>query len=347
MSTRIGCYFLVVVAALVLARPAIAQTGGIASWERPRVALIVGASEYRHLQKLPNPVRDAELIAATAQDLGFQVSLVIDPSRKELFKAISELRSAIVYTNAVVVFYFAGHAVQVSGRNLMMPIEAKVATDGVDLDEVYQALGSREPHEVNIVILDACRDDPLGGTTSGLAKPQVTLPGTYIAYSAAPGQVAADGEGTNSPFAAALANAMRIPGLTIEEALKDVRTDVGRQTNGQQSPWDTSSLNVKFHFVPRRSIFADSSQRLLTDAELATLDCPSLWIARNEIFKRHGYCFATPRGQDYFGNAGCTTPDQDVVKRQAASTPVDNIERISLEESRRGCRGGKPAVAGP
>ncbi len=322
-----------------------AQQGVIAGWERPRVALVIGVGDYKHLAKLPNPARDAELIAKTAMAQGFIVSLVIDPTRKELFKAISELRSAVVYSNAVAMVYFAGHAVQVSGRNLMMPVDAKVATDGVDIDEVYQVLATREPQDINIVILDACRDDPLGGATAGLAKPQVTLAGTYIAYAAAPGQVASDGSGAHSPFAQALASAMQIPGLTIEEALKEVRAEVGLATRGEQSPWDSSSLRTRFHFVPRRTIFPDSSQRPLTDADLAGLDCPNLWIARNEIFKRHGYCFSTPRGQDYFDNTGCTTPDPDIVKRLPTLTPVENIDRIILEESRRGCRGGKPPAA--
>lgn len=342
---RMGGYLLsLLTVCMLISVAAEATVGKKADWERPRVALIVGVGAYQHLEPLANPPRDAELIATTAKAQGFVVSLIIDPTHKDLIKAMLELRSAVVSTKAVAMVYFSGHAVQVSGRNLMLPVEAKASSDGIDIDEVYAALQSRGPDDINIVILDACRDDPFGHGAGGLAKPLATASGLYIAYAAAPGQVAFDGAGKHSPFATALANAMQMPGFTIEEALKEVRAEVGLATRGEQSPWDSSSLRTRFHFVPRRTIFPDSSQRRLADEDLAPLDCPSLWIARNEIFKRHGYCFATPRGQDYFDNTGCTTPDQDVVKRQATGTPLDNIERIIQEESRRSCRGGKPPL---
>jgi len=231
----------------------------------PRIALVIGNAEYADAMKLANPANDAALIGGTLRKLGFDVILVTDAKQKQLQRAIVDFgdRLAAAGPNAVGLFYYAGHGVQLEGQNYLVPTDADISRevdveiDGVSADLVLKQMayaGSR----VNIVILDACRNNPLtpdfrsaaAAAVEGFAEIRTKPKGTFIAYSTAPGEVAVDGNDGHSPFAKALAGAMQRPGLDLPEVFQQVRQDVLAATDDRQTPWDSSSLVKSFYFAP-------------------------------------------------------------------------------------------------
>ena len=163
------------------------------------------------------------------------------------------------------IFFYAGHGLQVGGRNYLVPVDAQLQNErdldfeAVALDFVLKQMELERETKTNIVFLDACRDNPLGrnlarsmGTRSasvgrGLAQVQTGV-GTFIAYSTQPGNVALDGTGRNSPFTAALAKGVKEPGRNLTAVMIDVRKEVLSVTNGKQVPWDHSALTGDFYF---------------------------------------------------------------------------------------------------
>ncbi|MBX2870184.1 MAG: caspase family protein [Acidiferrobacterales bacterium] len=242
--------------ALTIAMIASATTGIAAASDK--IALIVGNSAYSAVTPLDNPVPDAELISSKLESLGFEVTLLKDSSLNDLRAGISafgkKLRAGGKETTGL--FYFAGHGVQSFGNNYLLPVDTELE-DAADLDLVALEAGSilrqmfSAKNKTNIVILDACRNNPFDHIPefgdNGLAEMKAPT-GTYLAYATSPGNVALDGSGANSPFTSALANAMSTPGLPIEQVFKQVRVSVLEQTNGMQTPWDTSSLTNQFYF---------------------------------------------------------------------------------------------------
>ena len=246
-----------VVCALALAAVLWSSPG----WASTRVALVVGNGGYdpSNAPKLPNPVNDARLMATSLESSGFEVRLVTDADQAAMKKAIKAFGKRLVQAggDAVGLFYFAGHGVEDEGHNYLIPLGAEIEsevdfhTDAVLMDWVLARM-ERAGNRLNVVILDACRNNPFEGkrgASQGLA--QMNAPsGTLIAYAAAPKQVADDGEGENSPYTAALAEALVVPGLKIEDVFKRVRVAVEEATNGKQTPWENSSLRGDFYFVP-------------------------------------------------------------------------------------------------
>ena len=231
-------------------------------WASSRVALVVGNGGYavENIPALANPVNDAQRMAKALEASGFEVQLVTDADQAAMRAAIEAFGEQLETAggDAVGLFYYAGHGVEVRGQNYLIPIGAEIGravefqTDAVPAEWVLswmEAAGNR----LNIVILDACRNNPFGknrGGSQGLA--QMDAPsGTLIAYSAAPGQVAVDGEGENSPYTAALAGALIEPGLRVEDVFKRVRVTVENATNNKQTPWESSSLRGDFYFVAK------------------------------------------------------------------------------------------------
>lgn len=229
---------------------------GQASTEQ-RTALVIGNNSYS-FSPLKNPVHDAADIAAALKKHGFKVTLKTNVNLKAMETAIKEFGSSLK-RGGVGLFYYAGHGLQVAGINYLVPVGAKIHSEsdvkyetidaGRILDEMENA-----GNGLNIVILDACRDNPFGrrfrDMTRGLAVFNSAPAGTYICYSTGPGQVALDGEGRNSPYAAALLQHMMTPGLSIEQVFKRVRLSLGKVTDGKQIPWTLSSLQGEFYFTP-------------------------------------------------------------------------------------------------
>lgn len=224
----------------------------------PRIALVVGNSAYGQVSPLDNPSHDARLMATTLERLGFDVRLLVDANQTTMKRAIAqfgrELRKSGEATTGL--FYYAGHGVQSFGNNYLLPVDVALL-DAADLDlvaveaqSVLRQMASAR-NRTNIVILDACRNNPFETVAeldeNGLAEMKAPT-GSFVAYATAPGEVAFDGDGNNSPFTEALVRQMDTPGLQIEQAFKNVRRDVLLQSQGMQTPWDTSSLVSDFSF---------------------------------------------------------------------------------------------------
>ncbi len=237
-----------------------------------KVALVIGNSAYR-VGVLKNPVHDAQAVAATLRTLGFEVSLRENTSLRDLIESFRQF-SLNTRLASVRVVYYAGHGLQLKGRNYLLPVdteirgEDEVVAKSADLNELLDRLGNTK-QGINIVILDACRNNPFSGvefvgpdgrrlkfrgaTPAGLAPVEAPL-GSMIAFSTAPGGVALDNPSEkNSLYTKHLLTSMRSPGLPIELLFKQVRLGVARETGRVQVPWESSSLTGEFCFVRDRN----------------------------------------------------------------------------------------------
>ncbi len=243
--------------------PAAAQQRAIRPIEQAKnlaakQAFVIGNSAYDYTSPLRNPANDAKAISRTLRQLGFVVTTLLDVNRREMEKAIRGFGDTLKRERGVGLFYYAGHGVQVDRENYLLPIDINPSTAAdirYDAVPVGKLLGQMEEagNGMNLVILDACRNNPFArsfrSSNQGLA--QVIAPtGSFISYATAPGQVAADGEGTNGLFTSKLLKHMVVPNLKLEEVFKRVRIDVRRESNNRQVPWDSSSLTGDFFFVP-------------------------------------------------------------------------------------------------
>jgi len=244
---------------LIVAKTALAE---------PRVALVIGNSAYKDdLPALPNPANDAKLMAKTLKGVGFDVVEAEDASQDEMKKAIAEFsdKLAAAGPEGTGLFFYAGHGLQVAGENYLIPVDAKIKSErDVDLVSISANTVLKQMDfagsAVNIIILDACRNNPLGdgarSISRGLAKIETAPRGSFIAYSTAPGSTAADGDGANSPYTTALAETITEPGLSISDVFQEVRTKVLASTGNVQTPWDSSSLTGRFYFKAPDSVAA-------------------------------------------------------------------------------------------
>jgi uncharacterized caspase-like protein len=436
-----------------------------------RYALVIGNSAYTGGAPLKNPKNDAELIAKTLTEIGFEVIKVTDANQREMRRSMLAFsRKLRNNEGSVGLFYYAGHGVQVRGINYMVPVtadikdEEEVRFEGVDVNDFLATMRSSNSR-LNIIILDACRNNPFArsfrSASRGLAPVQAAS-GTLIAYSTAPGDVAFDGNGLNSPYTLALSRFIRKRGLPVETVFKRVLAEVEDATEQKQTPWLTGAFRGDFYFVSKepsdntpkdvsgsdgaspesleklfwqsihtssnpasfeayltafpsgvfsplakikiaelkkaskntvvaaatvesssengrslgkeeeqdrltssrlkgqpgslpnpvptnrpvaggdgketttlayRAVFPNSSKVSLKRAEVEKLSCHKLWLARNEIFYRNGYCFKSEKGIRYFDNSNCVS---SVVK--LSSLELRNKRTIRTWEIRKRCR---------
>ena len=241
-----------------------------------RVALVIGNGAYPQ-SPLDNPANDAKAIAQALREAGFEVDLLLDQKRDAMHKSITNFGAKLAAKKQPSVFYFAGHALQLNWRNYLLPTDIAirkaedVGQQAVDLNELLGQLtkaAQSNGGNSNIVILDACRDNPFGNN-SGAAKglTQMDAPtGTLLAYATAPGSVAQDaGSGANGLYTENLLKEMRTEGAKIEDILKRVRLSVRVKSNGSQVPWESTSLEEDFYFKPPRAVVKLSGE----DAEKA------------------------------------------------------------------------------
>lgn len=420
--------------------------------EAARKAFVIGNSAYAETAVLPNPVNDARDIAETLKALDYQVTLGLDVSRKQFLETFQAWVQTLRRDDLALLF-FAGHGIQIGGENYLFPVDASVRSE-TDARQVLVPLNalladlSRVTAQ-RVVILDACRNNPFAeplsksqatrsaGTAQGLARVYAGV-GTYIAYSTQPGNVALDGAGRNSPFAASLKRHIAQGGLDVHAVMRRVRADVQKATNEQQVPWENSSLVDEVMFsggivaakpAPMRVATAQWVDKLSTKASqlltrtletpdsyhfvsgldpkgdnflalranpdanaqrIATMgpdtllklvgesgvwrkvvlrdgtsgwahsnwikccrsesgvtmsaaatgkdeQCTRLWIERNFIWHRHGYCFTTERAKEFFGNAGCSR-DQAAARLSMSTRDVARVDELTAEERERGCR---------
>lgn len=223
-----------------------------------RIALVIGNAAYREAP-LRNPVNDARAIAAALRTSGFEVLLHENVGRARFPDVVGQFGERLS-DGATGLFYFAGHGLQVQGRNYLVPVDAaitseqRVRLEAMDVEAVLEQMHAARTR-VSLVILDACRNNPFErrfrSTSGGLA--QMNAPtGTLIAYATAPGRVAADGPGSHGVYTEELLKALTEPGLTVEDVFKRVRVNVMRATGEAQVPWESSSLTGNFVFTPER-----------------------------------------------------------------------------------------------
>jgi hypothetical protein len=223
-----------------------------------RIALIIGNSDYANPNlRLTNPANDAAAMQRALQAAGFVTIVRLNAKRLDFYHAVDEFTAKIGRDqHAVGLFYYAGHGVQADGVNYLIPVDADIQAEAdleanaFDAGRVLRAMKVAQ-NEMNIVILDACRDNPLPktrGIERGLARMDAPS-GTFIAYAAAPGQSAQDGaSGTNGVFTGELVKAMAETGVPLEQMFKKVIAGVKADTHGGQQPWSEASIQGDFYF---------------------------------------------------------------------------------------------------
>jgi hypothetical protein len=231
------------------------------SWARAqavadaRVALVIGNSAYANAP-LRNPANDARAMSLLLERMGFDVVTQSDATRVQIQHAITRARGRLRGRNCVGLFYFAGHALQLDWRNYILPVDAspgsavEVPQQAVDVQTIldsFRGAGSR----TNIVVLDACRDNPFGASATGRGLAPVDAPaGTFLAYATAPGNVADDGGATdgNGLYTRFLLQEIQRADAKIEDVFKRVRLQVRQASRGRQVPWESTSLEDDFVF---------------------------------------------------------------------------------------------------
>jgi uncharacterized caspase-like protein len=240
-----------------------AQSDGATKLLRvPKMALVLGNSKYTRAPALFNPGNDARAISEVLRQSGFEVATSLDATLDDMAAAIRAYVQTLAARKAVGLFYFAGHGVQLSWRNYLVPVDAAVRGPEdiqktcIDLTSLIEGI-NKASNPMNVVILDACRDNPFGADVRLEARglSQMDAPhSTLLAYATAPGHVASDGEGANGLYTENLLREMRVPDAKIEDVFKRVRLHVRRRTNGQQIPWESTSLEEDFYFIPPKTL---------------------------------------------------------------------------------------------
>lgn len=231
-----------------------------ASFAQQRVALVIGNSDYQK-QSLKNPTNDARDISKVLRSLGFKVNLKLNANQEDMESAIQSFGKKL-QSSAVGLFYFSGHGVQHEGSNYLIPIGAmsSVSTSEnlryktVDAGYVLGVM-KQAGNGLNIVILDACRNNPFESFSRSMERGLTRISGaegTIIAYSTSPGNVALDGDGRNSPYTEQLVKLMQHPNVPVELMFKQVRKRVKSQTGGKQAPWYEASIDGDFYFSTKQ-----------------------------------------------------------------------------------------------
>lgn len=228
--------------------------------DEKRYALVIGNSKYKFVSPLKNAENDANDMAAELAKCNFEVIKVINGDYNQMrdaFRKFHEKLSTGPKDQTVGLFYYAGHGIQNQGENYLVPVEANVEYEDdiprtcMPVQRIIMANMERSNSRINILILDACRNNPFPSghrsAESGLAEIK-RAKGSFIAYATAPGSVASDGEGRNGLYTQELLNAMRKPGMTIEQVFKDVRRNVLRLSGDRQYTWDSSNIIGDFYF---------------------------------------------------------------------------------------------------
>ncbi|QPC94488.1 caspase family protein [Mesorhizobium sp. INR15] len=285
---------------------------GAVTSDAKRVALVIGNSKYVHAVALPNPANDAHLIASTLRNAGFQVIEGVDQDNAGMHGLISKFTEQSYDADLAVIFY-AGHGMQVDGKNYLIPVDAELTspaylkTRTVQIDDFMAALPP-DP-AVGIIILDACRDNPLARTLaasmpksrslgSGLAPVEAKSDGAgtggiLIAYATDPGAIAFDGNGVDSPYSTALARHLTEPGVEIQSALTRVRGEVAETTQGRQRPWHNASLGREVFLgkpteeaAPAAKPVADASSNVSTapTSPAAVASDPPSWEVEQRLW---------------------------------------------------------------
>ena len=227
--------------------------------EETKLALVIGCSEYNYAGVLANPLNDANSIEEKLQSLGFDVIKILNPNQKDL-KIIIDTFGDKLKSYDIGLFYFAGHGVQLKGMNYLIPVDANLKTERMveyDCVEASRVLGHMEDSksQVNIVILDACRDNPFERSWGrGISQRGLTTmnapSGSLIAYSTSPGKTASDGDETNGLYTDSLLEHIGNKQVSVMTMFQEVRKDVMVKSKNEQIPWEATSLTADYYFNP-------------------------------------------------------------------------------------------------
>lgn len=277
-----------------------------------RVAFLVGNANYEHAPSLDNPIKDTELIAATLTELDFDVSVFSNLNRDQIGRELSIFLSNTEGAD-VTLFYFAGHGLQYDGENFLVGTDTKletefdIASEALNLSKVIELLERNS--RAALIFIDACRDNPLANAfyaqnfsqtralmTRGLAPMTRSFQGSMITFSASPGQVAYDGEGANSPFAAALARHLPTENLEVLSLMKRVIRDVKAETGDLQTPMVTNDLTAEIYMRlggGEGAVLALQQEEALFEAanDLASLRAWDVFLEKypNGVFSEMAY----------------------------------------------------------
>jgi hypothetical protein len=232
----------------------VAPVTSVASTTGKRLALVIGNANYKR-HPLANPKNDANDVSLALKSSGFQVIDLRDATLQQMRVGVRQFGDLLLKYDVGLVYY-SGHGIEVKGRNYFIPVNAdihredEIADQGLDVSLILEKM-STAAKGVNILIVDACRDDPFGRSFRSGSKGLATMDapnGTIIAYATSPGKVASDGVGRNSPYTKNLLRAMQQPNKPIEQVFKEVRRAVQLETKNQQTPWENTSLSGDFYF---------------------------------------------------------------------------------------------------
>jgi len=222
-----------------------------------KLSLIIGNSSYVHGGSLTNPINDARAISKSLKKLGFEVKKYENVSQIKMKRAIDDFGTQLKNYD-IGLFFYAGHGVQVGGYNFLIPVDAKLTSENdveYDCINVGRVLSKMENAEnkTNIIILDACRDNPFERSwmrgTKGKGLAFINAPtGSLIAYATSPGKTASDGKTQNGLYTSALLKHIQVPKITALEMFQRVRKSVIIKSNAQQTPWESTSLTSNFYF---------------------------------------------------------------------------------------------------
>jgi uncharacterized caspase-like protein len=276
-----------------------------------RIALVIGNAAYTDITPLKNPVNDARLMRDTLKnELGFKVIYVENADKTQMDKAIREFgaRLADAGSKGVALFYYAGHGVQSSGQNFLLPLKTQVSREAdlrlnaVRAEDVLSYMESAQS-AVKIVILDACRDNPfavrfrISNNSRGLADIALGNSEFTVAYAATAGNTAEDGSGANSPYAQALANRLPTPDAEIFDILRMVRIDVSNATRGRQLPEARTTLRREVYFNrtggKRAKMVASVEPPLTKSQSRVATASPAAKVAQAPIDITGKWCQAT------------------------------------------------------
>ncbi len=231
-------------------------------WAKPeRYALVIGNAAYENQPKLVNTLNDARDMAAKLKGLGFEVTQVENANRRILGRSVNNFIRQVQGSDGTVLVYYSGHGLQVNGQNYLLPVDARiedeldVPLEALTMNRILKGLGGRGDNAVNLVILDACRNNPYKTTNQraigdkGLAR--VSAPGgSLILYATKPGETASDNPtGRNGLFTKHRLEAMDTPGLQVEETFKQVAHNVWSESGRKQYPWQEGSILGRFYFI--------------------------------------------------------------------------------------------------
>ena len=306
------------------------------SFAAQKVALVIGNSEYNTVSdRLKNPANDAKAVASRLKNLGYDTELLLNANLSKMLASLNGLNGKVDAGGTVIVYY-AGHGIQLSGHNYLVPVDAgmtnrdMVTRETIQLQEVIDKLESSGAAN-RLVILDACRNDPFPKAfrsgTRGLTREQLTTGnGMMVMYAASPSEVAADGQGQHGTFTQALLQGFNQSGVKLPEMMDDIREQVRRDTKGTQNPYYEGTGLSRFVLVPAAPVVntvtpvADSDKQFWDEIKSST-----------DASEYQAYLTQYPNGK--FAALAQSRKDKYTVKPAQPSTSKLDTLRLEREQA--------------